>query len=122
MSAAFQRGFLDSLVAKGFCITPSEYTHWVLTPFRHISGLNRVILHHSGSFPKGVILGCNTKTLRLFDARVLEAYIRAIKPSFWDQGLVPFQFSEGSEAWMSGQQPQLLFECFVREKAGIILR
>ena len=42
--------------SKGFCITPWEYTHWVLTSFRHISGSNRVILSHSGSFPKGVIV------------------------------------------------------------------
>ena len=46
---------------KVVCITTWEYTHWVLTPYRHILD---VVLHHSGSFPKGVIPGCSTKTLR----------------------------------------------------------
>ena len=51
--------------SKGFCITPWEDTHWVLTPFgSHMSEEEKQKLNHSGSFPKGVIPGFNTKTLR----------------------------------------------------------
>ena len=34
----------NSSSSKGFGIAP-EYTHWVLTPFRHMSGC-RVVLNH----------------------------------------------------------------------------
>ena len=41
--------------SKGCCITPWEYTHWVLTPFRHMSNFHPCYW---------VIPGCNSKTLR----------------------------------------------------------
>ena len=53
LSFAVAFGSLVAYRSKGFCITLWEYTHW-----------DRVILNHSESFPKGIILGCNTKALR----------------------------------------------------------